>query len=111
MHLIHYAGRSFLSGTAIAEALLHYAQALARAGDAAIVEVPVVTETGSRVGASFLIGPASQLVIEPVDAGTGPAVAEPVDDALVERLGMLARTPSNTARPVVAERPGYPDPL
>ncbi len=50
-------------------------------------------------------------VIEPVDADTGPAVAEPVDDALVERLGMLARMPSNTARPIVAERPGYPDPL
>ena len=40
MHRIHYAGTSILTGSAIAIALVDYAQALAEVGSSATVDVP-----------------------------------------------------------------------
>jgi hypothetical protein len=64
MERIHYAGGSVLTGTEIAEALIGYAEALAKGGDSATVTVPARHDDGSRGTAHFLIGPASQLVSE-----------------------------------------------
>lgn len=62
MDRIHYAGDSVLTGTAIARALLAYAEALAKSGSSATVDIPVRLQDGTRSRSNFLIGPASQLV-------------------------------------------------
>ncbi|MDY0910454.1 hypothetical protein [Microbacterium sp. CFBP9034] len=62
MDRIHYAGDSILTGTAIAHALIDYAQALAQVGASATVDVPIRNEDGSMGRSEILIGPASQLI-------------------------------------------------
>lgn len=84
MRRIYYAGDHFLTGTAIAEALVAYAAALARHDAAEAVEVPVRRELDGGVGVvSFLVGPASQIVTEEVQA---LGYEELRDDALVAHL-------------------------
>lgn len=56
-----------LTGAAIADAVLRYAAALARVGTAATVEVPGRTEHGIAGRFKFLIGPASEIIVEPTD--------------------------------------------
>lgn len=65
MHRIHYSD-SVLPGTAIAEALLDYAQALAEADTSATVEIPTMNDDGSPGHSQLLVGPASQLISEPL---------------------------------------------
>lgn len=79
MELIHYADGSILTGTAIARALVDYAQVLASHGSAASIEVPTREADGSLSRATFLLGPASQLVSVAVDS----KFDEVVDDDLV----------------------------
>jgi hypothetical protein len=62
MELIHYADGSILTGTAIARAILDYAQVLASRDTAATIEVPTRMDDGSLGSATFLLGPASQIV-------------------------------------------------
>lgn len=64
MKRIHYAGASLVTGDGVAEAVLRYAAALARAGSAEEIEVPSITEDGSRENVMLLVGPASQLLAE-----------------------------------------------
>ncbi|MEU1972401.1 hypothetical protein ABZ477_12135 [Microbacterium sp. NPDC019599] len=87
MKVLAYAGSEFLTGDAITTALLDYSAALADAGTAGSVEIPVVTRDGHRRTATFLVGPASQIVaIETETSGE-----ELVDDETVERLTHLTR--------------------
>ena len=85
MRIIIYAGDEYLTGDDIADALLQYSRALGDDDRAEIIEIPVRNENGEAVSAKFLIGPASQIVTEAVDA-PGP---ELVDTELVERLRRL----------------------
>ena len=85
MRRILYAGSVFYTGDAIAEALLEYARALARQGIADAVFVPGRTAEGDLSLVELLIGPASQIVSEPVELFGG----ELEDAALVDRLGDL----------------------
>ena len=85
MRRIVYAGGTLYTGDAIAEALLDYARALARNGTADTVFVPAHTAEGDPGSIELLIGPASQLVSEPVDL----AGRELTDEALVGRLRSL----------------------
>ena len=62
MDKVHYAGSSFLTGTAIARALLDYAQALGQAGASDTVDVPTLNEDGTQGRSEVLIGPASQIL-------------------------------------------------
>lgn len=79
MDRILYAGESLVTGTEIAAALLDYAQALASTGGSDTVEIQVVQADGSAVRASFVIGPASQLV----------ALAESDDRPELEDAGVV----------------------
>lgn len=87
MHKIIYAGEEYLTGDAIAEALLSYSRALGDDERAAIIEIPIREEDGTVAQAKFLIGPASQIVtIAAVDA------SDELEDAeLVRRLQELTR--------------------
>jgi hypothetical protein len=93
MELIHYSGDELLTGSAIAEALVRYAEALAKQRSAAAIEIPIRLENGTDSTASLLLGPASQLAMTQT-AGPGE---ELVDEALVEdierRISELALTP------------------
>jgi hypothetical protein len=82
MRKIAYAGSVFYTGDELAEALLEYARALARHGIADTVFVPGRTAQGETDRVEVLIGPASQIVSEPVDL-FGPELE---DAELVARL-------------------------
>ena len=87
MERIYYAGDHFLTGTEIARALVAYAAALAQQGSAGAIEIPVRHEEDGRPGVvHFLVGPASQLVTESVEA---VGYAEIDDEPLVARLRAL----------------------
>jgi len=70
MKRIHYAGGAALTSNALADAVLAYAEALAKSAQpqADIVTVPVVLDSGHAGEASLLIGPASQLLTVSEDA-------------------------------------------
>lgn len=96
MKVLAYAGGEFLTGTQIAHALLDYSQALADVGTAASIEIPIVGDDGRPAHATFLVGPASQIVaIDVLDS-----VEELEDDAVVERLKSLTRALHPVALPV-----------
>lgn len=81
MKNINYVGRDLLTGDRIADAIMEYATALARRARADRVELPVMAgDTVSRV--ELILGPASQLLVEPVDDGR----KDPVDDEFVADL-------------------------
>lgn len=96
MQRIHYAGGELLTGSDIADAIVDYAAALAGRRTAASIDIPVRTTGGGVARAHLLIGPASQLVTEPVES----EFDELVDESLVSRLRAAAAALSST-RPVV----------
>ncbi|MGA0568567.1 hypothetical protein ACO2Q7_14650 [Rathayibacter sp. KR2-224] len=67
MRRIIYAGTSFYTGDTIAEALMDYARVLASKSRADAVFIPGRLPTGEVDKVEVLIGPASQLVSEPVE--------------------------------------------
>ena len=66
MKRILYSSGSVLTGDKMAHAVAMYATSLARTGQAASVCIPVIKD-GLPAMAEFVIGPASQLIVE--DAG------------------------------------------
>ena len=90
MRRVAYAGGSFLTGDRIADALLDYAATLARAGQADRVSIPALGTDDEILAFDLVVGPASQLISEPIEF----AGEELDDDALItelERRGRLAR--------------------
>ncbi len=83
MRKIVYAGGTFYTGNDVAEALLEYAGALARSSTAATVVIPGRTPDGAVGEVEVLIGPASQLISEPVP---DEDLLEIVDVDVTERL-------------------------
>jgi hypothetical protein len=96
MKRISYAGNSVLTGDDIADAVVHYAEALARNESAATVEMPVFASNGSLVTASLLIGPASQLVAVPEPADGDDVLDAELVRVIEERTRSLA-----SLRPIV----------
>ncbi|WP_435747206.1 hypothetical protein [Microbacterium sp. PMB16] len=88
MQAIMYGGDEFVTGDAIADALLAYGRALGDDVRAEIIAIPVREEDGSVVTAKFLIGPASQIVAKTV-RDRGPELE---DEELVSRLNDLTRS-------------------
>lgn len=76
MDRVHYSGHSILTGTAIAHALLDYAQALSQAGASATIEIPTLTPEGVVGRSEILIGPASQLISD-AEPSAHPEVTSP----------------------------------
>jgi hypothetical protein len=65
MRRVRYAGGTFVTGDAEAEALLRYAAALAEVNRAAALRVPGLDDDDDVVDYDLLVGPASQLFVEP----------------------------------------------
>lgn len=69
MREIHYAGTSFITTAAIADAVADYAGELARRDGSEMIQVPGLRADGSGPGRfDLLIGPASQIVISDANA-------------------------------------------
>ena len=116
MRRIVYAGTVFYTGDEVAEALLEYGRALARHGIADTVFVPGRTAQGDVDDVELLLGPASQIVSEPVDL-IGPELTSPelVADLGAKTAELAPRKPA--AEPASEEhgaagtdgRPGFDD--
>ncbi|MCU1586144.1 MAG: hypothetical protein JWM49_2700 [Microbacteriaceae bacterium] len=92
MDRIHYAGDSVLTGSAIAQSLLEYAEALAKAGSSDTVDIPSRRSDGSLGRANLLIGPASQLVSETEESDFDEVVDEATVAYLGRQIAMLSDT-------------------
>jgi len=93
--ILTYAGGEYLTGDEIAAAVLDLGEALAEVGTASTVEIPIIVEGGERVSATFLVGPASQIVAtQAKESGQ-----ELVDRGVVEELHLLARKLRPVASP------------
>jgi hypothetical protein len=68
MKRISYAGGSITTGDQLAEAVMEYATVLARTGGADAVTIPAVSDDGGIFAVELLVGPASQLVVAPVES-------------------------------------------
>ena len=86
MKILQYAGGQLRTGDEIATALLEYSAALAEAGTAGTVEIPVLSDDGRRVTATLLVGPASQIVLTDSESSG----EELVDEYVL--AGLRART-------------------
>ncbi|MHA6667782.1 hypothetical protein ACX3O0_02815 [Homoserinimonas sp. A447] len=82
MRRLYFAGGSMLMADNTCKAVLRYARALADAGKADVVMLPVVTEGGSLAYAHLLIGPASQMFSTPVENSQD----EPFDTEAIAEL-------------------------
>lgn len=82
MRRIHYVNSYVLTGDRTCKALLRYARALAVANRSDVVQIPVVTEGGSRAYAHLLIGPASEIYSTPVPDSPD----EPFDEDVIAYL-------------------------
>jgi hypothetical protein len=94
MKVISYAGGDYLTGDDIAIALLDLSQGLANANASQTVEIPVLHENGTPGTATFLVGPASQIVA--VDAETD--FDELIDEDAVAHLKRLKTALHSVAR-------------
>ncbi|MBK4347158.1 hypothetical protein [Lacisediminihabitans changchengi] len=82
MKTISYGGESFTTSDAAAEALLDFAAAAAHSEAADVVHIPAVAANGDLITADLVIGPASELLVVPVDV----AFPEPDSTAAVLEL-------------------------
>lgn len=92
MMRLDYAGGTIFTGTAIAHAVLSYAAALAHAEDAVSLRVPGRTVDGVAGDFQILLGPSSQILVEP----TGDPDEVVDDEFLVDiekRIGLLEHPP------------------
>ena len=94
MRRVYYPSGSVLTGDSIAQAVLEFAEALAKEGRADIIEIPVVLGSGNLGTATLLVGPSSQFASVTEES----ELVAPIDDLLVADL-------RNRARKVVAHRP------
>lgn len=102
MRRVYYSSGSILTGDDIAQAVLEFAEALAKDGRADIIEIPVVLGSGNQGTATLLVGPSSQLVSVTEESELTP----PVDELLVADLRMRANR-VGTHRP--GPQPEYAD--
>ncbi|WP_150307239.1 hypothetical protein [Planctomonas psychrotolerans] len=89
MKSIHYAGDILLTGDAIADAVVQYASALALNKMSDTIDVPVRFPDGTIEKATFLLGPASQLVGVPTDSSFDEVVEEALVADLVRKTQQL----------------------
>jgi len=95
MKRVLYAGGSFLTGDDIADAVLDYAAELANAGKAARLDVPALDLEQQPERVSLVIGPASQLLSEPI--AVGQELEDPPFTQRVRRQTHVLQRKSGTA--------------
>jgi hypothetical protein len=63
---LNYAGGKTIVSDELADALTDYAQVLAANGDSGVIDIPAVGEDGTVGMSRLLLGPASQIIAEPI---------------------------------------------
>jgi hypothetical protein len=99
MRRIVYAGGTFYTTEQIASALLDYAGALAKAGTAATIAVPGLTDDGLESDIEVLVGPASQLMNEAAPDGVKELDERPETVERLRGLTLELAPPSPTFEP------------
>lgn len=97
MKKLVYAGAEVTTGDAIAVAVLEYCKALAEAQTSEVVEIPVLAADGSQISATFVVGPASQMLAVDVEDDV-PEIIDPDTIARLERLTRSQRPTANAER-------------
>ncbi len=96
MKRIFYVNGSVITGDRTAEAVLAYAQALARREGSDTIDIAVVGELGETARAQLLIGPASQLMVVS-QATTMEELDDDIAIALIERRTIGLTHPESRA--------------
>jgi hypothetical protein len=89
MQIIHYGEATYVTGDAVAHAVIEYAKALARAESSDTVAMPFRRDDGTNGQLELLIGPASQIVLERTDAVGGEILDQDLVDDVMRRVGLL----------------------
>jgi hypothetical protein len=110
MMRLEYAGGAIVTGSAITNALLRYAAALARAETAISIDVPGRTVHGVEGTFQMLLGPSSQILVEPTDDPDELVNEEFLAD-LEQRIDRLERPPFVVPWDEPPEIPSVPDQL
>jgi hypothetical protein len=102
MKQVTYAGKVFLTGDDIADALFETVAALGASDETRTVEIPaIVGDNQSKSVVSFVIGPSSEIIAMPADWEGD----ELVDDAAVQHLHQLTQSTNRVSHPVAGEAP------
>jgi len=90
MKRIFHPGGSIVTGSALADAVMLYAEALSNRHETDMVDIPVLSEDGLPGRAQFLIGLSSQLMsVTSPDAATELLEAS-TTDALRDKIGVAS---------------------
>ena len=90
MKRVHYAGTSFITGDAIAHALIDYAHALTETNTSEVVEVPISRADGSPGRVELLIVPTNGMVFETEPTLSRDVTSEALVTDLRQRVSRLA---------------------
>jgi hypothetical protein len=93
-----YSSGAVVTGDGIADAVIEYAQELAKLETSDTVDIPVLLADGSLHEAQLLLGPASQLVA--LDDSPGNAFGDQRESAVIEELREKIRALRPRALPV-----------
>ena len=95
MKRIFHPGGSVVTGSDLADAVLHYAEALSNRQQVDVVDIPILGDAGLPGRAQFLIGAASQLVSVTAEAVTRELVETETTDLLRRKaLGPVSQVSS-----------------
>ncbi|MGK3953794.1 hypothetical protein ACLKM7_15870 [Microbacterium sp. I2] len=89
MKRVIYAGSDFLTGDAIAAALMRFSEALADVGQAETIAIPALGENGEESRVEVLVGPASQIMAQDVDTEPADLIVPEAVEALEARIRAL----------------------
>ena len=107
MKRVIYAGSDFLTGDAIAAALLRYSEALAGVGQAETIVVPALGANGEESKVLVLVGPASQIMARDVDMEPADLVVPGAVEELEAKISAL--TPHAVIADEWPEQPNWND--
>jgi len=89
MKSVSYAGLTFQTSDAVADALLQLAAALGVNEKAETVDIPVVSSEGKLTSVQLVLGPASQFISQPVESAFDDPDVPEVVAALQKRTRLL----------------------
>ncbi len=88
---VTYAGGSFVTGDDVAKALLDYAATLGGQGKAVALGVPAMDIAHGTLEVDLLVGPASQMIAEPIDTREPELESAKFVQELRDRIARLER--------------------
>ena len=90
MKTISTGSATFVTGTAIADAVQQYALALARRGRVDVVDIPVVLSEGERARSAFVIGWLMEATTSTAATGHPELLDSAIVDDLLARVDLLS---------------------